>query len=172
MVMETKLLVLWLTVSVALVVAPAASAAATRYAAPSPDTVIATHGAGVALDVVSGSATVPPPHCAPFTGNASLTNVIAHGELVALQTSDSVGAGCTQNSKLAVQYSNLQQHQSRNGPTTDGGHNQVSGAATAASALFAAFPSNLHERAGAATIDAGLPSGGESTDLDGNPRAP
>ncbi|MBV9311997.1 MAG: PASTA domain-containing protein, partial [Solirubrobacterales bacterium] len=50
------------------------------------------------------------------------------------------------------------------------GHNQTDAASTNPSALFVAPGSDFHERAGAATIDAGSASGIESTDLDGKPR--
>jgi hypothetical protein len=134
------------------------------------DTVVSTEG--VAIEVTSGSTTLPPPHCAGFQADASLVNVIAHGRLGGLETdsSNSSPADCAPQSLVTAKYSNYDGVRAYNGAVTNGGHNQTGIAVTNPGAIFRAYPTNLHERPGAPTINAGYSQGLESTDLDGNPR--
>jgi hypothetical protein len=134
------------------------------------DTVVSTEG--IAIEVMSGSTTLPPPHCAGFQAEASLVNVIANGRLSGLETdsSSSPSAQCAPESVVTTRYSNYNGVWANNGAVTSQGHNQTATGVTNPSAIFRAYPTNLHERPGAPTINRGYSKGLEATDLDGNPR--
>jgi hypothetical protein len=134
------------------------------------DTVVSTEG--VAIEVTSGSAILPPPRCHGFQADASLVNVIAHGRLGGMETDAANGApaNCAPQSVVTVKYSNYNGVRADNGGVTSGGHNQTGTGVTNPEAIFRAYPTDLHERPGAPTINAGYSTGLEATDLDGNPR--
>lgn len=135
------------------------------------DTVVTT-SANVGVDVKSAAVYLPPPHCEGFVAQASLVNVIARGPSGGLGTSGfSSSSNCPNppQSMVTVAYSSYDAVRAGNGPVTDGGHNQPS-IFTSTATIFRAFPTDLHERPGSPTIDAGSSSGLEATDLDGNPR--